>query len=530
MRGAVLLDRMVTPHVPFITRTNIKVRLSLCFAIIIFLMLIGNALLLWQSHVMQTQANHTKVIDEQSIEILRVHDFLLSFGKKFNELAESRSFARVQSETPVLRAELEESLRQTKVLFTSIPADEVLDPTVPTRLEAIQRTLPSELDALMALGTAGDWEVILWRAKQQFEPLEAVSSLLVKAAQFNAETKRAAATANVRRARARAAYTLGGVAAISLLVAGFLGMVVTRSITAPLRSLVDGSAALARGDFQHRVPIAGRDELAHLAGVFNDTVVKLQDLYQELQSRETYLAEAQELSHTGSFGWSVHGDRFFWSDETLRIFGHDPKVETPTLDLLLQRIHPDDETMVREYIRRVSQSGQGLDLGFRIPFEDSLVKHVRLVAHRVNRGSGEQFAGAIMDITASKRAVEAIQALSEARLSERTRIAQELHDTLLQGVLSASMQLSVADEQLNRDSPAKPLVRRVLELIQSYQELAIGTRIALSEVERRFGRGANDAEDSTIDEKRIHARWLSRVGPRSSRPGGIQLKRGETDG
>jgi signal transduction histidine kinase len=53
----------------------------------------------------------------------------------------------------------------------------------------------------------------------------------------------------------------------------------------------------------------------------------------------------------------------------------------------------------------------------------------------------------------------------EERLAERTRIAQDLHDTLLQGVLSASMQLYVANDQLAEDSPAKPLVTRVLELM-----------------------------------------------------------------
>jgi len=53
----------------------------------------------------------------------------------------------------------------------------------------------------------------------------------------------------------------------------------------------------------------------------------------------------------------------------------------------------------------------------------------------------------------------------EERLAERTRIAQELHDTLLQGFLSASMQLHVADEHLTADSPAKPLVGRVLKLM-----------------------------------------------------------------
>src|SRR5205814_8879175 len=53
----------------------------------------------------------------------------------------------------------------------------------------------------------------------------------------------------------------------------------------------------------------------------------------------------------------------------------------------------------------------------------------------------------------------------EERLAERTRIAQELHDTLLQGFLSASMQLHVVNDRLAADSPEKPLVNRVLELM-----------------------------------------------------------------
>jgi signal transduction histidine kinase len=53
----------------------------------------------------------------------------------------------------------------------------------------------------------------------------------------------------------------------------------------------------------------------------------------------------------------------------------------------------------------------------------------------------------------------------EARLAERTRIAQDLHDTLLQGLVSASMQLHVANDQISSDSPAKPMVGRVMQLM-----------------------------------------------------------------
>jgi signal transduction histidine kinase len=56
------------------------------------------------------------------------------------------------------------------------------------------------------------------------------------------------------------------------------------------------------------------------------------------------------------------------------------------------------------------------------------------------------------------------------RLAERTRIAQQLHDTLLQGFLSASMQLDVAEEQVPDDSPAKPLLKRVLQLMGQVNE------------------------------------------------------------
>ncbi len=56
---------------------------------------------------------------------------------------------------------------------------------------------------------------------------------------------------------------------------------------------------------------------------------------------EAYLAEAQRLSHTGSFGWNVATDEHFWSEETFRIFGYDASTKM-TLPLVLERVHPED--------------------------------------------------------------------------------------------------------------------------------------------------------------------------------------------
>jgi hypothetical protein len=116
----------------------------------------------------------------------------------------------------------------------------------------------------------------------------------------------------------------------------FLGVGITRSITQPLSQLMDASKALGRSEFHHRVFIAGRDELAHLGQVFNETAGTLRDLYEALFTREAYLAEAQRLSHTGSFGWNLPDEELVWSDETFRIFDYDRTVK-PTIALVLQR-------------------------------------------------------------------------------------------------------------------------------------------------------------------------------------------------
>ncbi|HEY0728424.1 MAG TPA: sensor histidine kinase [Pyrinomonadaceae bacterium] len=91
----------------------------------------------------------------------------------------------------------------------------------------------------------------------------------------------------------------------------------------------------------------------------------------------------------------------------------------------------------------------------------------------------------------------------EERLAERTRIAQDLHDTLLQGLMSASMQLHVANDHLPDDSPAKPLVNRVMELmsqvIQEGRDAVRGLRspssntdnleTAFSQIRQQLGNG-----------------------------------------
>src|SRR5467141_1164538 len=85
---------------------------------------------------------------------------------------------------------------------------------------------------------------------------------------------------------------------------------------------------------------------------FTAQALELQE--KKLQRSEAYLAEAQRLSHTGSFGWRVSTGEIIWSEETFRIFQYD-RTTKPTVELILQRVHPEDAALVKQTIERASQ-------------------------------------------------------------------------------------------------------------------------------------------------------------------------------
>jgi formate hydrogenlyase transcriptional activator len=136
---------------------------------------------------------------------------------------------------------------------------------------------------------------------------------------------------------------------------------------------------------------------------------ELEDTQAALRSREAYLAQAQRLSQTGSFGWRLSSGEILWSEETFRIFEYD-RTTKPTVELVLQRIHQDDAPLVREAIKRASQDGKDFDFEHRLLMPDGSVKYVRVVAHALRDESGSiEFVGALTDISAAKRAEEKIR-------------------------------------------------------------------------------------------------------------------------
>jgi PAS domain S-box-containing protein len=207
-----------------------------------------------------------------------------------------------------------------------------------------------------------------------------------------------------------------------------------------------------------------------------------------LRQSEMYLAEAQRLSRTGSFGWRVASGELIWSEETFRIFGYDkaPSIKHATV---FQRVHPDDRARVEQTIDRASRNGKDFAHGYRLLMPDGSVKHVHATAHAVTDASGDiEFVGAVTDVSSRKRA-EAELHEAQANLAHVTRvtalgelaasIAHEVNQPLAAVVTNAAACLRWLDREPANLKEARGAVQSIVkdgnragEVIQRVRALA----------------------------------------------------------
>src|SRR5260370_8710159 len=176
-----------------------------------------------------------------------------------------------------------------------------------------------------------------------------------------------------------------------------------------------------------------QDRDAERTAAFEKAYEGLKASQVDLQRRWQYLAEAQRLSHSGTFGWKVHSGELVWSDETYKILGFARQMN-PTLDLVFDRVHPEDRDRLHQLSDSAPQNGLDLDIQHRILLPDGVIKHVHVVAHAGRDISRNlEYAGIGTDITERKYAEEEREALShslqesKARLEEAQRVAHIGH-------------------------------------------------------------------------------------------------------
>jgi PAS domain S-box-containing protein len=207
------------------------------------------------------------------------------------------------------------------------------------------------------------------------------------------------------------------------------------------RFLAFGMTGVAVGwgtTFRRRAEAALRQSELELRKARNELEMKVVERTAELRRSEALLAEAQKLSQTGSFGWNVSTGEIFWSEETFRIAEYDLATK-PTLELVFQRVHPEDVARVQETLDRGAQNGTDLDFEHRFLLPDGSVKYVHVVAHAVRDESGNlEYVGSVMDITEQHDAKAALEkALAEIKKSEdRLRVIIDTIPTLAWSTLA----------------------------------------------------------------------------------------------
>jgi len=156
-------------------------------------------------------------------------------------------------------------------------------------------------------------------------------------------------------------------------------------------------------------PLRHSGKVTEVIGTVMD-VTEHELLTRELRRREAYLAEAQRLSHTGSFGWKPDTGEIVWSEETYRIFEYDLSVKL-TIDSVAQRVHPQDRADFQKVIDGVFRGATDFEHAYRLLLPGGRVKHVHAIAHALQDASGNrEFVGAATDITERKRAEEDLRA------------------------------------------------------------------------------------------------------------------------
>src|SRR6266852_4395295 len=472
-------------------RLNIGPRLILGFVFIILSMLAADAVILWQFHVVRTQAGRLNDIDQKLVAVLRVHTSMLAFHDRLDGLADAEDAGRLAVEAGPIRTAVLEDIRRATSALSLPPFDSQRDPTILSTLHVIQSALPSQLEAIATLATSGDWRAVHLRLANQVRPLESLTSALVEKVAHETSEQQAQTVLNIRRVQRLVFLIVPLTAVFTLLIAATLGLAITRSITQPLARLVEGSKALARGEFQHEVSVTGKDELAHLGRVFNDTARSLQDLYATLQQSEDRLRLV--IDTIPAHVWSTRPDGSVdfvnrrWLDTTGLTMEHALGSDWASV------VHPDDLARYADKWRSALAAGEPTESEVRLRRPDGNYRWwlTRSVPLRDDEGNIVKWYGTAIDIEERKRAEEALREAQAnlARVSRVTTMGEltaSLAHEVKQPIAAASTNASTCLRWLAGDAPnieeARAAATRIIKDGQRAAEIISRVRLLFQNV------------------------------------------------
>ena len=439
-------------------RLNIGPRLILCFALIIFSMLVGDLIVLSQFHTVHAQVERLNEYDRELVAVLRVHADMLKFRDGLELLANAKNTERLKAETQAMNEAFAEDMQRAKSAILTVHSDSSSDPTILPTLAVVQSNLQSETASVIELAEANDWNGLQLRLANQLRPLEFTISGLVETVDHEVNAEHTQVAANIRHVQHWIFIVVPATVVLTLLIAGTLGLVITRSITRPLQQLVESSKMLARGDFKHRVPVEGEDELAQLSRVSNDTARQLQDLYESLQSSEDRLRQVIDTIPAHVWSTLPDGSVDFINRRLLEFTGL--PIEALLGSGWQSIVHPDDRSRYIAVWRSALTAGESVEIEARV--RTAAHEHrwwlVRNVPLRDAHGGIIKWYGTGIDIEDRKRAEESLRK-AQADLAHANRVTTlgelsvSLAHEINQPITAAMTNASTCLLWLNREKP-----------------------------------------------------------------------------
>jgi PAS domain S-box-containing protein len=298
-------------------------------------------------------------------------------------------------------------------------------------------------------------------------------------------------------------HSLGGKPhEIPRLIAFTVSNLVVGLLTAAQRSATE-SLRGARDDLKGTV-----HELQRANEALRAESVERKHAEDKLRRSETYLAEAQKLSHTGSWAWKVATQEIIHSSrEHSRLFGFDSEKGPGSLESLRERVHPEDQGELLKTWERALREGKDYEADFRVVLPDGAVRYIHAVGHPFFNESGNvvEFIGTSMDVTDRKRAEEEREKLRQAqsdlahvsRVTTMGELSASLAHEIKQPIAAAVTDANTCLRWLTRDQPDLEEAREAA--MRVVKDAARASDI-VSRIRLLFKKGASERELVDVNE------------------------------